>query len=86
MTDIEIKSLGGATPVGGAGAGKDQYPTEAVIVFMHDDNRLEPIEQTIYIAEPGAHNQDYPSLLGRDVLTHFPLAYDQKGRTFTLGT
>lgn len=53
-TEAEIKALGSPSPFGGAGAGKNHYPAEAIIVFTHDDNRLEAIPLTIYVAEPGA--------------------------------
>lgn len=85
VSDVEIKALGSASPFGGAGQGKDHYPTDAVVIFAHEDNHLEAIPLTVYIAEPAAHNQYLPSLLGRDALAHFPLSYDQAGRSFTLG-
>jgi hypothetical protein len=85
LGESEITGLGNATPFGGAGAGKDHYPAEALLVFMNDDGSLRQIRLTIYVAEPGTHNQRIESLLGRDALSHFLLAFDQGAKTFTLG-
>ena len=84
-SESEIKALGNPTAFGGAGAGRNHYPADAVLVFIHDDGRLQAIRLTVYVAEPGPHNHMYESLLGRDALDHFVMTFDQKARTITFG-
>ena len=81
----EIKALGGAVPFGGAGGGKNHYPVDAEIIFMHSSRKLEAIALPVFVAEPGTHNMPLESLLGRDVLDNFVMTFDQNQRIVLLG-
>jgi len=70
--------------MGGAGAGLNHYPQPANVSFRHDDGHLEQIVSTVYVATPHQANMGLESLLGRDILGHFVMTFDQSGRALTL--
>jgi hypothetical protein len=69
----------------GIGGSVEYYRLPAQYLFIHDDMRPELIHSSIFIAQLRAENQGLPSLLGRDLLQHFPLRLDMAAREITLG-
>ena len=68
---------------GGAGAGARYYPADAELYFLHDGGTLQDVSTTVFIAEP-PHNQRIESVLGRDVLDHFVMRFEQRAQRVTL--
>lgn len=80
----EIIAIPNPIGVGGAGHGKLYYPIEAELSFLHDHGELQMVAITAYIAE-ATNNVTIESLLGRDVLGSFIMAFDQAAETVTFG-
>lgn len=81
----EIQALPYPVPFGGAGAGVLHHPTMAILAFLDEDRGIRTVRLPIYVAEVSPSNVDLESLLGRDVLRHFPMYFDQRRGHLTLG-
>lgn len=60
----------------GIGGMVEDYVEPAEYVFTHEDGTTQTIVGHIRIAQPTAYNQQFPSLLGWDVLRHFRMVID----------
>lgn len=85
LVQHEILSLPNPQPIGGAGAGANHYPVDAVVQFLQDDGRLHAISLRVFVPDIAAHNVGLESLLGRDALEHFAVYFDRRAQVITLG-
>jgi hypothetical protein len=83
LSDAQIRSLGNPVAFSGISAGGRHYAAPASVFLLDDDGNLKEFELTVHIAEP-PHNAGIESLLGRDVLEHFVMHFDQRRRELTL--
>lgn len=58
---------------GGIGGLAHYASVPATLVLLHDDGRVDLLEQDVLITTPSAANRTLPSLLGMDVLQHYKL-------------
>ena len=70
QTDIRAEQLRGASGTAGIGGATDTFREPAILYFTDVDSITEySYRLDIYIASPDAYNNDFPSLLGMDVLS-----------------
>jgi len=72
---IDARVLGAGVNLAGVG-GSGVYRPERALLVVGDGISLYYLGMTLYIATPDAANQGLPSLLGRDMLSHFRTTYD----------
>lgn len=71
-------------PTAGIGGSVEYYRVSARYLFIHEEIAPQQIDAPIHIAQLRAENQQLPSLLGRDLLAHFNMAFTIAGDSITL--
>jgi hypothetical protein len=66
-------------------AGRSTQFVERCDIFLrNDDGRLDRLTLPIRFARPRSADLDIPSLLGRDVINHYRLTFEQRAGLVTL--
>ena len=68
----------------GIGGSAEIFPEPCDLFLEHDDGTIDQLALTIYFASPNSVNDQYPSLLGRDVLSYYRFTFHQASGLVTL--
>lgn len=66
----------------GVGGRSKVFQEKAELIFHDEDGQTtQSYQLEISIAEPSEHNNNFPSLLGRDILNRMTMVYDPRNNT-----
>jgi hypothetical protein len=68
----------------GVGGRVEEYIEAGIVMLQHDDGSVDRLLVPMHFAKPSPANAEYPSLLGRDVLSFYRLVFEERVGLVTL--